>query len=399
MSEWTRTTFGNIAEKLIHGGTPSTSNPDYWSGAIPWITGADFVNQQVVEFRRYVTGEAVERTSTNVVPAGNLLLVTRTGVGKMAIAQCDIAISQDITGVIFEENIDVEFILYKLSHEVGYLLNLNQGSIINGIIREDLLKFELHIPSRKEQTRIAKILSTVDAAIEQTEALIAKYSRIRTGLMQDLLTRGNKLPLVPLSQLADVSAGITLGKKHEGPDTVERPYLRVANVQDGFLNLSEITYIRIPHSQVERYQLQSGDVLMNEGGDFDKLGRGTVWRDEIPDCLHQNHVFRVRCYTNLLLPDYLALISASPYGKRFFVLNSKQSTNLASINSTQLKSFPIPLPNVEEQQQLIDIFKKKTAVLDTHQNHLAKLQTLKKGLMQDLLSIPKNTGKESENCN
>lgn len=127
---------------------------------------------------------------------------------------------------------------------------------------------------------------------------------------------------------------------------------------------------------------------MNEGGDFDKLGRGTVWRDEVPNCLHQNHVFRVRCNKELLLPDYLALVSASPYGKSFFVLNSKQSTNLASINSTQLKSFPIPLPDIEEQKRLIDIFGKKAMTLMAHQQQLSKLQTLKKGLMQDLLSGP-----------
>lgn len=267
------------------------------------------------------------------------------------------------------------------------LENLNESTGVPSVSRDSLYGVSILLKTPAEQARIAHILSTVDAAIEQTEALIAKYSRIRTGLMQDLLTgQLDKLPMLPLCQLADVASGITLGKKHAGPDTVERPYLRVANVQDGFLNLTDVTNIRIPKSQVERYELRDGDVLMNEGGDFDKLGRGTVWRNEITGCLHQNHVFRVRCNQAVLLPDYLALVSASPYGKRFFVLNSKQSTNLASINSTQLKAFPIPLPNIGEQQRLVEIFAKKTAVLKTQQQQLLKLQTLKKGLMQDFLS-------------
>ena len=134
-----------------------------------------------------------------------------------------------------------------------------------------------------------------------------------------------------------------------GRNTVELPYLRVANVQDGYLDLSSVNMIRIPKSHVEKYLLRVGDVLMNEGGDFDKLGRGSVWKGAIHNCLHQNHVFKVRPKSGVLASDYLAAVSASPYGKAFFVLASKQSTNLASINSTQLKSFPIPLPAYNEQ--------------------------------------------------
>jgi type I restriction enzyme S subunit len=132
--------------------------------------------------------------------------------------------------------------------------------------------------------------------------------------------------------------------------------------------------------------VQSGDVLMNEGGDYDKLGRGTVWRGQISPCLHQNHVFRVRANQAKLLPDFLALVSASPYGKRFFVLSSKQSTNLASINSTQLKAFPVPLPPATEQQGITEVLGAAEIVLETEGTQLAKLQRLKAGLMQDLLS-------------
>jgi len=147
----------------------------------------------------------------------------------------------------------------------------------------------------------------------------------------------------PLEHVAFIQTGIAKGaKKLKNP--VELPYLRVANVQDGFLDLSIIKTIEIEKTQIERYLLQVGDVLLTEGGDFDKLGRGTVWKGEIERCVHQNHVFVARPKPGIILSEYLSLLAGSPYGKSYFLKCSKQSTNLASINSTQLKKFPVLLP-------------------------------------------------------
>ena len=109
-----------------------------------------------------------------------------------------------------------------------------------------------------------------------------------------------------LRDVAKVRTGIAKNKERKVLDPVSVAYLRVANVQDGFLDLSEIKSIEIERNQVERYRLNYGDVLFNEGGDFDKLGRGCVWRGEISECVHQNHVFVVRCNSDLL-PEFLAL--------------------------------------------------------------------------------------------
>lgn len=264
--------------------------------------------------------------------------------------------------------------------------------------------------STTEQAQIATILSKVDEAISQTEQLIAKYSRIKTGLMQDLLTKGidengkirseethefkdsplGRIPkewsIVSLGNFSEISSGLTLGKEYPEYGTEAMPYLRVANVQDGYLDLNEIKYIRVPYNQIGKLLLKKGDVLMNEGGDFDKLGRGTVWNDEIPNCLHQNHVFKVRLDKQKMLPEYLAFYSASSYGKIFFIVSSKQSTNLASINKTQLLGFPIIKPELIEQHRIINVLDNYSNLLKDHETNLSKLQSIKTGLMQDLLS-------------
>lgn len=162
--------------------------------------------------------------------------------------------------------------------------------------------------------------------------------------------------LIALDHVASVQTGIAKGKALNG-ETVNVPYLRVANVQDGHVDLSVMKEITLKPTEISRYSLRAGDVLFTEGGDFDKLGRGTVWNGQIQPCLHQNHVFAVRPKLDVLLPEFLAFQAASEYGRRFFQLSSKQSTNLASINSTQLKEFPVLLPPLPEQRKIAEILR------------------------------------------
>src|SRR5262245_32965572 len=156
--------------------------------------------------------------------------------------------------------------------------------------------------------------------------------------------------VIPLEQCAVVQTGVAKGRKLDPGGTVTVPYLRVANVQDGFLDLSEIKEITIRKSEVNRFALQDGDVLLTEGGDFDKLGRGFIWRDQIRGCVHQNHIFAVRSKRELLDPEFLAYLVQSSYGKAYFLSVAHKTTNLACINTTKLKALPAPIPPKGEQR-------------------------------------------------
>lgn len=189
---------------------------------------------------------------------------------------------------------------------------------------------------------------------------------------------------VPLASIADVQTGLALGKS-DPIDPIRLPYLRVANVQDGYLDLREIKEVVVERSQVARYSLQHGDVLMTEGGDFDKLGRGHIWHGEIPNCLHQNHVFVVRPH-NDLLSYFLTSVTSSDYGRAYFLSCSKQSTNLASINSSQLKAFPVPLPPIWEQEAIISRLSTWDRGIRQLSDLIAAKVRFKQGLMQQLLT-------------
>lgn len=187
--EWAVKMLGELGNKFLNGGTPSTQQEEYWQGDIPWITGADVVNQQVSEVRKFITEEAVKNSATNVVEKGNLLIVTRTGVGKLAIAPFDLAISQDLTGIYVKSELAIPEYLYRFfDYNSEKLKNLNQGTSIAGITRETLIAMKVSLPPLAEQTAIAQLLADMDGELAALAAKRAKTVAVKAGMMQTLLT-------------------------------------------------------------------------------------------------------------------------------------------------------------------------------------------------------------------
>jgi type I restriction enzyme, S subunit len=167
-----------------------------------------------------------------------------------------------------------------------------------------------------------------------------------------------------LDMLGEIASGVAKGiKRNAGTVVREVPYLRVANVQRGYLDLSEVKTILATERDIEELTLVDGDVLFNEGGDRDKLGRGWVWREEVESCIHQNHVFRMRPYLSELQPELLSH-HGNTFGKLWFQNAGKQTTNLASINMTMLRAFPVPVAPAEEQVEVLEQIKAQLDSLD-----------------------------------
>jgi type I restriction enzyme S subunit len=193
-------------------------------------------------------------------------------------------------------------------------------------------------------------------------------------------------PTVPLRDAADIAAGITLGRKTTETDLVSVPYLRVANVQDGRLNLTTVTHVAATRKEIAKWRLEDGDLLLTEGGDLDKLGRGTCWREQLPLCIHQNHIFRLRLHKDRYDPDFVSLQVGSPYGKAYFFAHAKKTTGIASINQQVLGSFPLLSPALKEQRKIaISLKDQLAAAEDARQAALAQLNDSKR-LIPALLS-------------
>ena len=156
-----------------------------------------------------------------------------------------------------------------------------------------------------------------------------------------------------LDDLLQISGGVTLGRKFGDKALVSKPYLRVANVQRGHLDLNQVKEVDIPEDEIDRYVLRAGDLLVTEGGDWDKVGRTCIWNDELAECLHQNHIFRARSESDEFFVRWAEMYLNSAPARNYFAGSSKQTTNLASINMTQLRSCAFPLPPLAEQRRIV----------------------------------------------
>jgi type I restriction enzyme S subunit len=413
MSEWKQVRLGDHSESFA-GGTPNRDGSRYFGGSIPWVKSTEVNLGRIRKTEEFLTEEGLRSSSARWITK-NTVLIAMYGAtaAQVAYLEIDATANQAVLAVVPEKGIDSLFLFYALSAAKQRLLFQAQGSGQPNLNKQIIDRLKIDLPSETTQRRIAEILTTVDEEMEQTEALVGKLEQMKAGLMHDLFTRGvtpdghlrptrqeaphlyhptplgwlpNEWEVKPLGHLSEIVSGVTLGSKLTITGGVKVPYLRVANVQDGYFDLSEVKRIAVSPTQLEKLALKSGDVLMNEGGDFDKLGRGSVWQEEITPCIHQNHVFRVRPKTGMLRSYFLAFWSQSAFGKRYFVLNSKQSTNLASINSTQLHKFPVALPTEDEQEQIEARIAALQGKIDSETSHLAKLRQQKQGLMQDLLT-------------
>ena len=267
-------------------------------------------------------------------------------------------------------------------------------------------------PPPEEQAAIARFLAwatnRLDRAIGAKRRIIALLQEQKQAIIHRAVTRGLD-PSVPLKDsgipwlgeipvdwevrrlkdVATVQTGITLGKDYGLVSTTLYPYLRVANVQSDRLDLRNVKYVAVPEVEAKRSSLFSGDVLMTEGGDIDKLGRGCLWSGEVASCLHQNHVFAVRCGARLI-PGFLVALMGSTHGRSYFQTTAKQTTNLASTNSTTLKAFPLLLPEYQEQQQILSFIDGETghlsrAITDT-EREITLLREYRTRLISDVVT-------------
>ena len=187
-----------------------------------------------------------------------------------------------------------------------------------------------------------------------------------------------------LDSLAELKGGITKDSKRVLTNARKIPYLRVANVQRGYLDLNEIKKIEAPESVISELLLKPGDILFTEGGDRDKLGRGCVWNGEIPECIHQNHIFRGRLYSNDASNKLISWFG-NTFGQLYFMREGKQTTNLASINLTKLSAFPVPLPPLPEQHRIVAEIERRLSVADEIENTVDQSLKQAEHLRQSIL--------------
>ena len=415
--DWAAIKLKYLTTKIGSGKTPKGGAKVYIESGIP------FLRSQNIHFDGLRTEDIVyidsaidlEMHTTRVLPQDVLLTITGASLGRSSITPAGFGpanVNQHVCIIRPSNNqVNPRFLWRAIcSANVQCQIFSNEtGSSREGLNFQQVGDLVTSLPRElNEQRAIADFLdretSRIDALIEKKNRQIELLEEKRAALISRAVTKGlnpdakmkdtgvvwlGEIPenwvMIRLKYLSVLQTGLTLGKKYNDKDLATRPYLRVANVQDGFLNLDTITEVNLPSEDAPRYELQPGDVLMTEGGDFDKLGRGFIWSGQIPGCLHQNHIFSVRPKINLLKPHFLAGVLTSDHGKHYFTSTSQQTTNLASTNSYKIINFPVPLPPLPEQQNIIHLVRKiaerHQSILSLIQNSIATLQEYRSALI------------------
>lgn len=383
---WTWTTVHCLYD-IIGGGTPSTKVERYWQGSIPWITSADIHGVKDIELSRFISEEAIQKSATNLVPQGSLIVVTRVGLGKLALADQKICFSQDCQALVDRVGeLIPEYALHYLSQAVQIFKHENRGTTISGVTKTQLASLKFPLAPLNEQRRIVskieELFSDVDsgeAALRKTQKLLARYRLAalkaaftgsltkhwceenrhphETGkelLERILAARRNQwngrgkyqeprsantsnLPSLPegwvwarMEQLAVIMGGLTKNSKRTGV-SLSRPMLRVANVYQNRFELADVHEIGLKFSYVDYTNKQQ----------VSKIVETNSWNET----LARMDLIGLHSYIHFH-KNYLHLVSQS------FVSRSLGCSHLREVlvRMCRLRTFTFPSPPAYTQQ-------------------------------------------------
>ena len=384
---WSKNKVIRLFDIIGSGTTPKNITSDF--PVVNWIQSGDITGSFMPACKNVISANLLSQYSALKVYPAPFIIIAMYGasVGNASISLIDGCVNQACC-VLSSPSCNLHYAFYVIKSAQSYLVRKAVGGGQPNISQETIKQLWLPLPPLSTQDIIVRNLdatcSKIDDLLTSVHASIEEYKKLKQAVITQAVTKGvrgeremkdsgvewiGEIPKewrkTQLRHCATIKSGITLGKSYS-KDTVliERPYLRVANVQGGYVDLNDLATIEVTPDEDLKYRLHSGDVLMTEGGDRDKLGRGCVWHGEIEPCLHQNHVFAVQTNETILLPEFLEYLTASDVGRSYFDVTAIKTTNLACTSSSKVLAFTIPLPPIEEQIEIVSFIKKRSLELN-----------------------------------
>ena len=369
--------------------SPSTKNIER-QGA--WLLNLDMVEQQtgrVIEYK-YVgeddlNGSIIQFDTENV-----LYSKLRPNLNKVVLPPKDGFSTSELLPLRPDASVlnkDYLAAFLRSDSFVTWAVSKTAGAKMPRLGTKDLMNAEIPVPSIEQQKKISEKFKKLEQLISLRKQQLAKLDElVKARFVEtfgDMLLNSLGWSEKPLECLADIVSGITKGRKTTETDLQEVPYMAVSNVKNGYIDWTTVKTILATRQEMEQYRLLPDDILMTEGGDPDKVGRGAIIKNPLENSIHQNHIFRVRLDESELLPSFFAEYLQHQKAKRYFLGCAKQTTGIASINMRQLKSLPVLLPPLSLQNQFAAFVERVDQQKQTVQQSLEKLELLKKALMQE----------------
>ena len=324
---------------------------DIYNGKVNFTDKSDRVDDEAIQI--------IKRRSR--IRAGDVLFVSIGRIGETAIVTSKDD-SWDVNESVFVFTLNDKIIIpeyfcamFQSQGVKQYLSGNSSGSTFKSIKMNQLERMTFNLPPIATQKDITRKLAAVTRMINLRSSQLTELDNLIKArfveMFGDMLLNEMGWQEVHLDALADVVSGITKGRKVREAELIEVPYMAVSNVKDGYIDWTTVKTIMATKQEIEQYRLLPYDVLMTEGGDPDKLGRGAVIAAPLENSIHQNHIFRVRLQLEKILPVFFSQYLQNPKAKQYFLGCAKQTTGIASINMKQLRSLPVLVPPIELQEQ------------------------------------------------
>ena len=372
---------------FIGRGTPSKEIEDFWCGNIPWISSSDLTESSIwkINITRHITPEAVTKSATQICPSNSILVVSRVGVGKVAIAPVEVCTSQDFTNLVCRKH-DARFLAYYIQSKMKMMAEKTQGTSIKGVTVEDIAQIEIKLPPREEQTSIAVALSDIDSLISSLQKLIEKKRAIKQGAMQELLTGKKRLPGFRgewekglLGDICDIVNGGT-------------PATSISEFWHGKIlwciptDITSCTtkYIYNTESKITESGLKSSSATLLPKGALLLCSRATIGEVRIAGneiCTNQG--FKSLVAHESICNEWLYYMV---HILRFKMMERAIGSTFLEISKKDLSELDIAVPTFPEQCAIAQVLSDMDDEIGQLEKKLAKCQQIKQGMMQELLT-------------
>lgn len=417
-TEWNRHQIRQLGT-VIGGGTPSRAVPAFWRGAIPWVTPGEIsgnASRLLIDTNEHISAAGLAGSGANLIPAGSLLVTTRATLGARAINAVPMATNQGFKSIVFKREADAGYYFHLFAKVLPELQRRASGTTFLEISGVEFASIEVPCPPTDEKRLIAEILDTLDTAIQETEAIIAKLKAVKQGLLHDLLTRGvdengelrprkadnpslykrTKVGWLPAAwkaaPLGDLAASLVdgpFGSNLKSVHYVENPGVRVVRLQNilaGQYDDSQRAFISEPHAAaLARNRVVAGDALIASLGDSAyPVGRSCCYPEDLPDAINKADCFRFRAGPHCI--NEFVMHAMNGETARQQVRGFEQGVTMKRINLGNLRRVEIALPPLREQAEIVSRINALRGMGDRNEAALQKLKLQKAGLMDDLLT-------------
>ncbi|MEZ7923347.1 MAG: restriction endonuclease subunit S [Acinetobacter towneri] len=391
-NDWINTKVKDLGE-FSSGGTPSKDIHDYWNGNIPWISSSDLNEESISDIRinRFISEDAIKNSATKKIPKNSILLVSRVGVGKVALTNQELCTSQDFTALTPKKDYAL-FIAYLMKNITPRLLDLNQGTSIKGFVREDLISLPISLPSKAEQTKIASFLSAVDEKISQLTQKHELLSQYKQGMMQKLFSQQLRFKADDgsefgeweerlLSEIGSFKNGLNKDKESFG---FGFPFVNLMDVfGKNIIQIDNLGLVDANQKDLENYDLKKGDVLfIRSSVKAEGVGQTALVLNDLDNTVYSGFLIRFRDTYGLDLGFKKYCFMNNEF--RLKLLAKSTTSANTNINQESLSALSIKVPCLEEQFKIANFLSAIDQKIEVVAQQIEQAKTWKKGLLQQM---------------